>query len=877
MIGDAPSLAVRLQSHARPNTVVCGGVTRQLAGELFRFQPLGSVVAKGFDEPVAIWEVVGENDLQSRYKATRAATIARLIGRTHERALLDERWAIACRGEGQVVLVTGSPGIGKSRLVRSLGDRIDRDRHRVLALQCSPLFAHSPLYPVVRHLEAAAGVDPAQPQPERLAKLEGLLRASGADPGLPDDLAPLVVDPGQAPRAEPERLRADTFAALVRLLAALRGGRPTLLLVEDIHWIDPSTRALVAQILAGVAREPLLVVMTARPEAELRWTRVADPLVIQLAKLNRTQSAEFLAEIFQDRVISIPIARRLIDRTDGVPLFIEEVCRGLIEAGSLQADANQRIDPDVVLAFVPATLHDTLLSRLDRHPQGKLVAQVAAVIGREFWIELLRAIWTLGDDELQAGPRSLLEADLLHPVLDTAPGFYAFKHGLMHQAAYETLLPRHRQPLHLRIVERLPEVLADFVRARPEILARHLSLGGESERAAVQWLHAAGRALERAAYEEGCQHLRAGLAAVGQLEAGTQRDARELPLQIALAQALRAARFTSGDEALDAARRARELAERQGRSGDLLRVLRLEFGILFNRPDIVAAEAVARAFIATPLVAQSAEARALGHQVLGKVRFFQGRFAEAREEILASLAPLDGPPSRELLAHHQYPVSGMVYLAGAELCLGQAAASREIADRAIAISRDGTEFTRSLTLANRLILELVQRGSARTTAMLDELRGIAIARGAPFWVALVAFHDGWREVQNGQGPTGIARMREALVTFLEHAVEVEMPFYQSVLAEALLDQGDLDAAGAVLDDARARSARTQERWAEAEVLRLGGRLAGQRGDRACARRMLARARALGTAQGAVLWCERIDATVAGLGFDNRDPPDCAAA
>lgn len=877
VIGDAPSLAVRLQAHARPNSVVCGGVTRQLAGELFRFQPLGSVVAKGFDEPVAIWEVLGENDLQSRYKATRAATIARLIGRTHERALLDERWSTACRGEGQVVVITGSPGIGKSRLARSLADAIDRDRHRVLAFQCSPLFAQSPLYPVVRHLEAAAGVAPAEPQPVRLAKLESLLRQNGADVVLLDDLAPLLLDPGQKPRAEPERLRADTFAALVRLVTALRGGRPTLLLIEDIHWIDPSTRELVQQILAGVAREPLMVVLTARPEAELRWTQAADPLVIQLAKLNRTQSAEFLAEIFQDRVISIPIARRLIDRTDGVPLFIEEVCRGLIEAGSLQADANQRIDPDLVLGFVPATLHDTLLSRLDRNPQGKLVAQVAAVIGREFRIELLRAVWTHGEDELQAGLRSLLDADLVHPVADSAPGFYAFKHGLMHQAAYETLLLRHREALHLRIVERLPEVLPEFVRARPEILARHLSLAGEHARAAEQWLRAAGRALERAAYEEGCQHLRAGLTAVGQLEAGTERDARELPLQIALAQALRAARFTSGDEALDAARRARALAERQGRASDLLHVLRLEFGILFNRPDIAAAEEVARAFTTSPLVADSAEARALGHQVLGKVRFFQGRFDEAREQIHASLAQLDGPPSRELLAHHQYPVSGMVYLAGAELCLGRIEASREIAERAIAISRDGTEFTQSLTLANLLILELVQGGSSRTAAMLDELRGIAIARGAPFWVALVAFHDGWRQVRDGQRPAGIARMRDALATFREHSVEVEMPFYEAVLAEALLDQGDLDDAGAVLDDARARIARTQERWPEAEVLRLAARLAGRRGDRATACSLLAQARTVCAEQGALLWRERLGTTAIACGLDDPDRPERAAA
>lgn len=863
VIGDTPALAARLQTLAASNAVVCGSVTRQLAGDLFRFKPLGKLQVKGFAAPVAAFQVLSESDVESRFAATRLGTIARMVGRSLERDLILERWAMAARGEGQCVVVTGIPGIGKSRLVRSIVDGIDQPGLRRVSLQCSPLFTESPLYPIVRQLESAAGVSHADPPPVRLTKLESFLATSKVDGSLACELAPLLtMTSSTLLDTAPDRLREGTFRALVNLFLDISRAAPSLVIVEDIHWSDPSTREVLRRMLGKLADRPILVLLTVRLEADIRWLQPFDPLLIQLKKLSRSQSAEFLQEIFGDRVISVPILRQIISRTDGIPLFIEEVCQSLIERQSLLPDPAGRIDLEQALSVVPATLYDTLLSRLDHNPQAKSVAQVAAVIGREFHIDLLRSVYPGSSAELEAGLDGLFSADLVHPVADALPGLYAFKHGLMHQAAYETLLLRHRQELHGIIAERVAIVLPEFVRNRPEIVARHLTAAGTFAEAGATWLAAGQQALGRGAYEEGVQHLRAGLAAVANLADDAERDARELPLQSTLAQALRSARFTGGDEALNACRRASALADRLGRGEDLLKALRFEFGILFNRPDIDAAARVAQAFIQTELLQGNAAAAALGHQAMGKVLFFKGEFvaaAEAMERALADAVPLQSP---DLLTHYQYPVAAMVYQALAVWCLGRTEEARQISDEALTISRQSPQFTHSLTLANILILELMQHGSDRTAALLEELRHIALARGAPFWVDLVGYHEGMALVARGELEPGIRLMRQALATFEANSVEVEIPFYAAMLAEVLLDAGNIEEADDLLTDALARVERTQERWPLVEILRLKLRIALARDEAEAARRLLAEARAIAAEQQAVIWLERLEASAA---------------
>jgi class 3 adenylate cyclase/tetratricopeptide (TPR) repeat protein len=865
VIGDTPALAARLQALAAPGTVVCGSVTRQLAKDLFRFKQMGRMSVKGFAAPVIVFEVLSESDVETRFAATRMATIARMVGRSLERDLILERWSMAQRGEGQAVLITGIPGIGKSRLVRSIVDIVEGAGHRRVNLQCSPLFAESPLYPIVRQLEAAAGVSPVDPPSLRMARLKRFLVASHVSESIGDELAPLLMNAsGSAQDAAPDRLRDGTFRALVNLFLDMAEAGASLIVLEDIHWIDPSTRELMQRMLNEVAGKPILVVMTARPEADLRWLQPFDPLIIQLMKLTRAQSAEFLQEIFGDRVISIPIARRIIDRTDGIPLFLEEVCQSLIERDSLQPDDNGRIDMEQALSVVPATLYDTLLSRLDHNARAKSVAQVAACIGREFRLELLRAVYPGAQAELEAGLAALVAADLVHPVSDGALDLYTFKHGLMHQAAYETLLLRHRQELHALIADRVAVILPDFVRNRPEIVARHLTAAASFEAAAATWLAAGQQALSRGAYEEAVQHLRAGLAAVAQLAAGDGRDGHELRLQITLAQALRSARFTSGDEALNACRRARQLCESLGRSDDLLRVLRLEFGILFNRPDIAAAETVARAFIdAGPLTGNPAAA-ALGYQAMGKVLFFKGDFPGAYTTMAQALEHAGELQSSDLLTHYQYPVAAMVYQAFAAYCLGRGDEARAITEQALAISRQSADFTHSLTLANILILERMQNGTERTAPLLEELRRIALARGAPFWVDLVGYHEGMALVAAGDPDAGVVKMKQALATFAANSVEVEIPFYEAVLAEVLIAAGELAEAESLLADALGRVERTRERWPLAEILRLQLTCAARRGDLETAGSRLAEARMVCAEQTATTWAERVEAAARSL-------------
>ncbi|HSR71603.1 MAG TPA: adenylate/guanylate cyclase domain-containing protein, partial [Kiloniellales bacterium] len=630
VIGETPNLAARFQQLAQPGQLICGAVTRRLASGLFDFEDIGPQTIKGFDQPVSAHRVLRERPVESRFAATHARRVGRMVGRRQEAALLFERWATAVQGEGQVVLLAGDAGIGKSRLMQDLIAQVESEPHFRIVFQCSPHYRDSPLFPPRRQLELAAGFESGDDAAERLRKLRALLAKIPGTEAYEPELANFLSIASEAPPQDdsPERTRQRVLEALAGRIVTAARLQPVLFLVEDAHWIDPSTEELVTQLIERIRALPVLLVVTYRPEYGCAWVRHPRAVSLKLSHLSRAQSKELLTDLTAGREVPARLIDQIVVRGDGVPLFLEEMAKSILDSG---------VPPVALLgagesaaASIPQTLYDILLSRLDRDATAKQVAQIASVIGREFPVSLLTAIAELPDARLRAGLESLVETGLLVHHTGTGQETYSFRHGLLHEVTYNTLLLRRRRELHRRIAESLAAASKDAPLWQPEVVARHFDEAGLLDRAAEGWLEAGRQALAIGAYREALQDLEAGLRVVQRVPEGRQRHAMELPLQMTKAETLRSARFTGGDEALAACRRTRELCDELGDVTRLVRVLRLEAGITFNRADPSGTERVGREFLRIAEAHKEPIAEVLGHQTLGFVGFFRGELGPAR-------------------------------------------------------------------------------------------------------------------------------------------------------------------------------------------------------------------------------------------------------
>ena len=829
-VGRPLHLADRLQTLAEPDTVVIAEGTRRLVGELFALRNLGRHRLKGFDSPVQAWRVAGEATVESRFDALRGARLAPQIGRGLELRLLLDRWEQARAGEGQLVLLAGEAGIGKSRLVRALREELGRDSPAVLLHNCSPQHTSTALYPMIGYLERASGLRRESDPDQQLARLEELL---GPAPGNARDDARLLADLlgipicDPQPVLEPHQKKERTFQVLLAHVARLSAGEPVLAIFEDMHWADPTTLELAGRLIDLLQRLSILTIVTFRPEFAAPWSGYGHATTLSLGRLGRRPAEAMIEQAAGGRTVLAQVREQILARTDGVPLFVEELTRMLLESGALEGrgdryEAQERLPERAI----PETLQDSLTARLDLLAPVQTVAQVAAVIGREFAHELLAAAVELRDSELRQAIDQLVNAGLVFRREDPAGVSYTFKHALVRDAAYAGMVRARRHQLHTRIAVLLEERFPHLAASQPEMLAHHWSQAPDAGKAILYRLRAGVRALRRSAIAEAVTQLESGVAMLDQLPAGPSRQRAELELQVALGTALVAAKGPAASEPATAYGRARELCELLGDQRYLTQVLFGLWAIHNVRDELVPAHAVAIELLDLARQGRRDSAKILGHRTLGTTLLLQGDLSASRAA-LEDLLAVDrlGADAPDFPYPYDPWLTGQGYLSLALMLLGHPEKAYAQSDRSLAGARDaGHHHTLALVLFCRCVLAQLCRDPRDLEPHAAALQDVASERGFSFWSAAATAFRGWLLTQDGELSDGIALLKIGIEAYRDTQARAYVAYLLGLLAEAQGRAGAIAEADALLDEALTHTEWSGARAPEAELHRLRGQL-----------------------------------------------------
>jgi class 3 adenylate cyclase/predicted ATPase len=821
IVGETPNLAARLQGVAEPNSVVIAEGTRKLLGNLFELEDLGAHDLKGITGPVRAWAALRPSSMESRFEALHASGVTELVGREEELEILVRRWSKAKTGEGQVVLLSSEPGIGKSRLAAALLERIAAEPHRRLRYFCSPQQTDSALYPIISQIERTAGFAHDDNAQARLNKLDALLAQSFTPPQDAALLAEMLSLPndGRHPKLElvAQQRRQKTLEALTTQLELLARSNPVLMVFEDVHWVDPTTLEVLGRTVDRLKTLRLLLVITYRPEFEPPWLGRPYVTALNLNRLGDREIAALIDQITGDKSLPDRVRQDIVERADGVPLFVEELAKAVVEAETPGASLS--------LLAVPPTLHVSLMARLDRlGPIAKDIAQKGAAIGREFTYELLALIGERSRVELRDGLERLTRAGLLFATGSQPDAIYTFKHALVQDAAYETLLRSRRQDLHARIAMEIETHFPEVREQRPELLAHHATQAGLIERAVVQWGKAGRKSVSRSAMAEAVSQLRRGLDLLPALPDTPERQRLELELQSALGGALVASRGIAAPETGSAYARARVLCEQLGDSVSLIPVLSGQISHHFGRAEYALAQRTAEDLLRLAKSRGDTASELVGSRSMGLNLHLLGEFRGAVRSFERVLHLYDPNEHSALTAVAAYDMRALAltYLSVDLFILGETDDALSRGEEAISWSRQlNHPHTLGYALSFGALLHMLRHENEKAEAMTEEVLALAAAQNLPVWLPSANVFRGYLRVMRGD-TEALAFARQGIAAKNAQGSVLNQPFFLSLLAASCERAGKAEEALSLLAEAFAIAERTGERWFEAELYRLRG-------------------------------------------------------
>jgi class 3 adenylate cyclase/predicted ATPase len=882
IVGETPNLAARLQEIAEPDMVVIAEGTRRLLGNLFEVEDLGLRGLKGFPGPVRAWAVLRASSVASRFEALHAPGLTALVGREEESELLLRRWSKAKTGEGQVVLLSGEAGIGKSRLTVALLECLADEPHTRLHYFCSPRRASSALYPIIGQMERAVGLAHDDSPQARLDKLDAMLAKTSTsmqDAALFAEMLSLAND-GRYPAVEfpPQQRRQRTLDALNLQMEALSRSSPVLMIFEDVHWIDPTSLEALGRAVDRIRTLRVLLIVTYRPEFEPPWIAGPHVTVCTLGRLAQHDVDAMIDQVVRNKLLPVSVRRDIIERTDGIPLFVEEMTKAVLETESEdEARRTAALIPSSAPA-VPATLHASLMARLDRLGFAKELAQIGAAIGRRFSHDLLAAVVCKPEAELGSGLDRLIQAGLLYRQGVPPHATYLFKHALIQDAAYGTLLREPRRALHARIAETLESQFAEITENQPELLAGHWTRAGQIEKAARLWGKAGQRSAQRSALVEAIQQITLALDQIATLPATTALRREEIKLQVALIAPLLPVKGYAAQETKAAVERARLLIEQAEALGEPPEDPLLLFSVLhgFWMQNYVAFNGEAARELAVQFLALAKKQAATGplitgHRLMGFSLMHMGEIIEGRAHLDRAIALYDPAEHRHLAAlGHDARVATLSLRSFALCVLGFRHAALADTERAL---KEAREIGQAATLMYALLVAsmtyVVCGDYAEANAITDELIALTDQTGSLFWGSWGMMQRGCILALTGKASDAVQTITSGITAFRSTGSTTDISFYLSYLAEAHADLRQFDNATRCIGEAMSVVETTKERWYEAEVNRIAGEIAllSLEPDVAKAEMYFERALAVARTQQAKSWELRAAMSMARLRHD----------